>query len=197
MGGMGSTMKPLVLGTMLALGGCAASVPPVEVTRFHLDEAITPGTVAIHTAEPGVKSLEYATFANAVSAELRRLGFQPAAIGESEYVATVALARDTREALARRSPVSVGVGGGTGGYGSGVGLGLGFSLGGKPKDVVITELRVQMKRTAGATIIWEGRAETEAKVNAPAAQPGIAAGKLASALFRDFPGESGSTITVP
>lgn len=197
MGGMRPLIKPLALGMVLMLGGCAASIPPVEVTRFHLDETIVPGTIAVDTAEAGVKSLEYATFANAVSTELQRIGFQPAAIGESQYVATIAIARDTREALAQRSPVSVGVGGGTGGYGSGVGLGLGFSLGGKPKDMVITELRVQMKRRAGATVIWEGRAETEAKSNAPAAQPGIAAGKLASALFRDFPGKSGSTITVP
>jgi hypothetical protein len=45
--------------------------------------------------------------------------------------------------------------------------------------------------------VWEGRAETQAPANAPAAQPGLAADKLASALFKDFPGESGRTITVP
>ena len=32
---------------------------------------------------------------------------------------------------------------------------------------------------------------------APAAQPSLAAAKLAEALFRGFPGESGRTITVP
>lgn len=197
MGAIRPVLVPAMLGAVLALGGCAASVPPVEVTRFHLDQPIPAGTVAIDTAEPGVKSLEYVTFANAVSAELQKLGFTPAAIGESDYIATIAVARDTREALARRSPVSIGVGGGTGGYGSGVGLGVGFSFGAKPKDVVITELRVHMKRRAGDGVIWEGRAETEAKENAPAAQPGIAAGKLAAALFKDFPGKSGSTITVP
>ena len=32
---------------------------------------------------------------------------------------------------------------------------------------------------------------------APAAQPSLAAAKLADALFKDFPGESGRTISVP
>src|SRR3546814_18502563 len=94
------------------------------------------------------------------------------------------------------SPVSVGVGGSTGSYGSGLGLGIGINLSGKPKAIVITELNVQIKRRADATVIWEGRAITEAKENAPAAQPGLAAAQLAGALFKDFPGVSGRTITV-
>lgn len=31
----------------------------------------------------------------------------------------------------------------------------------------------------------------------PAAQPGIAAAKLAEALFKDFPGVNGETIEIP
>ena len=50
---------------------------------------------------------------------------------------------------------------------------------------------------ATGAVVWEGRAQTEAPGNAPAAQPGLAADKLARALFQDFPGESGRTITVP
>lgn len=190
-------LKPLLIGSAFALAGCAASVPPVEVTRFHLNQPITPGTVAIDTSAPGVKSLEFTNYTNAVNAELQRLGFTPAAIGASDYIATVGVMRDTREALAERSPVSVGVGGGTGSYGGGVGVGVGFSFGSKPKDVVVSELHVQIKRRAAGDVIWEGRAQTEAKENAPAAQPGIAAGKLAAALFKDFPGRSGETISVP
>lgn len=191
-----TVLKPLVIGAALALGGCAASIPPVEVTRFHLNQPIAPGTVAIDTAVPGVKSPEYVTYANAVSIELQQMGFAPAAIGESAYIATIAVARDTRAALAQRSPFSIGIGGATGGYRSGLGVGVGFNFGGRPRDVIVTELRVQMKRRAGGEVIWEGRAETEARENAPAAQPGIAAGKLAAALFKDFPGQSGHTITV-
>lgn len=192
-------LNPLVIGAAFALAGCAASVPPVQVTRFHLNEQVVPGTVAIDTAAPGVKGPEFLHFTNAVTAELQRLGFAPAAIGASEYVATVDVSRGTREALARRasSPVSVGVGGSTGSFGSGVGVGVGFNFGGRPRDMIVSELRVQLKRRVGSDVIWEGRAQTEAKENAPAAQPGLAAGKLAAALFKDFPGRSGETITVP
>lgn len=189
-------LKPLALGAMLALGGCAASLPPVEVTRFHLNQPIAPGTVAIDSPGSFNTSLEFQTYAGAVGGEFRRLGFGPGEIGSSDYVASINVIRDTRAALVGRSPFSVGVGGGTGGYRSGVGVGLGFSFGGKPKDTVITQLAVQLKKRAGGDVVWEGRAETEAKENAPAAQPGIAAGKLAEALFRDFPGQSGHTISV-
>ena len=52
-------------------------------------------------------------------------------------------------------------------------------------------------RLSDGAVVWEGRAQTEAPGNAPSAQPGLAADKLARALFQDFPGESGRTITVP
>ncbi|MEO0440146.1 MAG: DUF4136 domain-containing protein, partial [Pseudomonadota bacterium] len=97
----------------------------------------------------------------------------------------------------RRSPVSVGVGGRTGSYGSGVGLGIGINLGGKPKDKIVTELSVRISRQSDGNVVWEGRSSIEAKQGSPASQPGLAASKLAEALFRDFPGQSGSTIKVP
>lgn len=188
--------KALLIGAALALSGCATGLPPVEVTRFHLNQAIVPGPVAIEPASTDMTGdLEFRTYADAVQAELARLGHRAASIDGAAYVAVIGIARDTREALARRSPLSIGVGGGTGGYGSGVGVGVGFNIGGRPKAAVITELRVQLKRKGG-DVLWEGRAQLEARQGAPASQPGIAAGKLAAALFRDFPGESGRTITV-
>jgi hypothetical protein len=44
-------------------------------------------------------------------------------------------------------------------------------------------------------VIWEGRAQTQG-VGVENAQPAQTAARLASALFKDFPGESGVTITV-
>jgi hypothetical protein len=96
----------------------------------------------------------------------------------------------------QRSPVSVGVGGSTGSYGSGVGLGIGINLSGKPKKIIATQLSVQIRRRSDSLAIWEGRARTEAKEGTPAAQPGLAASKLASALFGGYPGQSGQTIKV-
>jgi hypothetical protein len=104
--------------------------------------------------------------------------------------------RMNREEVGRLSPVSVGVGGSTGSYGSGVGLGIGLNLGGGPKRMADLQLAVRIDDAASGQAVWEGRAVTAVPVKAPASQPSLAAAKLADALFKDFPGESGRTISV-
>lgn len=64
----------------------------------------------------------------------------------------------------------------------------------RPEDRVWTELRVRIQRRSDATVAWEGRAEAEARTGTPAADRATAVDALATALFRDFPGESGRTI---
>jgi hypothetical protein len=63
-----------------------------------------------------------------------------------------------------------------------------------PNDRVWTELRVRIQRRSDATVAWEGRAEAEARAGSAAAERAAAVDALATALFRDFPGESGRTI---
>jgi hypothetical protein len=186
----------------LLLSGCMAMTPPVDVTRFHNAQAtpIVPGSVIVEanaTDEGG--SIEYRTYAAALLRELQRVGFTEACdgTGTSDYVARYTIDRAVLSAAGSRSPVSVGVGGSTGSYGSGVGLGIGINLGGRPKDRIVTELSVRITRRDSGDVVWEGRASVEAKQGSPAAQPGLAAAKLAAALFRDFPGVSGTTIRVP
>lgn len=185
-------------GLVLLAGGCATAIAPVDVTRFHGASVARQGSVAIVPANTAdADSLEFRTMANAVSAALTRTGFTVRERGTAEFEAEVGVERQTYlPGVERRSPVSVGVGGSTGSYGSGVGLGIGINLSGKPKPVVATSLKVQLRRSVDKVAIWEGRAETRAKEGTPAAQPGLAAGKLADALFRGFPGPSGATITV-
>jgi len=181
----------------LLLAGCATSIPPVEVTRFHEGAVARQGSVVVVPADSGaVASLEFRTVANAVAASLTRAGFAVRESGPADYEAVVAFARETYQPGERPSPVNVGVGGSTGSYGSGVGVGIGINLSGRPKPIVATHMRVQLRRAGAQAVFWEGRAEMAAKSTAPAAQPGIAAGQLADALFRDFPGQSGETITV-
>jgi hypothetical protein len=184
---------PLLSIFALSLGGCAASIPPVSATRFHGQEPINPAPTKV-SAESSLEGLNYS---NAVSQELVRLGFSDAPAGAAPiYTAKVSFSRTTRTKT-KRSPVSVGVGGGTGGGGFGIGLGTSIGLGGGPREIIITQMSVQLIRISDAKPVWEGRAETEAPASAPASQPGLAAGKLARALFSAFPGESGKTITVP
>ncbi|RVT42104.1 DUF4136 domain-containing protein [Sphingobium algorifonticola] len=184
---------------VIALAACATAVPPVEVTRFHTANPPMGGTVSIEEmiGNPDI-SLEFRTYAAAVAQELQRAGFSESAQGKGEYVALVGLRRSFRPTGPDRSgnPVSVGVGGSTGSFGSGLGVGIGINLSGKPKDVVTTELSVQLRRRGDSQAVWEGRALTSAKEGTPAAQPNMAAAKLAAALIGGYPGESGRTITV-
>ena len=194
----------LLVVTALAAGtsACMTASPPVEVTRFHNAAAqpIAPGTVSITSIadETGGSLLEQRTYDAAVMRELQRVGFADAGTGKtaSEYVVRVSVEQARVEKLTGRGPVSVGVGGGTGGYGSGVGVGLGFNLGGAPKDLIATQMFVRIARRSNDDVVWEGRANMEAKEGSAASQPALMASKLAQALFQDFPGQSGSTVTV-
>lgn len=180
------------------LAGCAASIPPVSVTRFHLPDAIPKGAVEIvRTGGGDSQSLEFRYYAGAVARELTQLGYVEAAPGQSPLIAEMNFERGTRTELVRRSPVSIGIGTGSFGRRGGFGLGTSFGVGGnKPRDIVITSLSVRLAARSDGKPVWEGRAETQAPANAPSAQPGLAADKLATALFKGFPGVSGETIKV-
>ncbi|MDB5715784.1 MAG: hypothetical protein JWO15_3181 [Sphingomonadales bacterium] len=190
----------LAIAAALALGGCAASIPPVQVTRFHLDGAIAPGTIAL---SPAI-GLERQTYEAAVTRELNRLGFANADSPSARYVVAVDIQRDARDNGQRRSPFSIGLGGGVGGGGGyrggggvGVGGGISFPIGKRrSSETFFTRISVRITERATGATVWEGRADTTATSNAPASQPGLAADKLATALFRDFPGVSGRTVTV-
>ena len=189
----------MLLASASLVSGCAATIPPVEVTRFHAGQTIAPAAITIQPLGSGdLQALEFRTYAAAVGQQLAALGFTDSADPKSPYIAEVDYTRGTRTDFNRRSPVTIGVGGGTGGGGFGIGLGTSFGIGGtKSRDTIITKLSVRIKTRADGRALWEGRAQTEAPSRAPAAQPGLAAEKLASALFKGFPGQSGETITVP
>ena len=177
---------------LAALGACATPMSPVDVTRFHLGQVSERGTVAIEPAPGGVGGMEFAMYERAVGQELARLGWAPVdGVGQSLYVAVLDVRSGTRE-RAQGSPVSIGVGGGTGGFGSGVGGGISFGLGGGNRLEVGTQISLQLKRRSDQTVVWEGRARGSASER----DSGLLAQRLATALFRDFPGESGRTISV-
>jgi hypothetical protein len=191
----------------LALGGCVAPVGPVEVTRFHLPDAqLGRGPIAVVPA-PGMTdtSLELGAYRAAVARELARIGYTEArgAAGQvgagqvaAGQVAEVRLLRRTWQPERMRGPVSVGVGAGGGSYGSGVGMGVGIDLSGRPPAQTETELGVMIKDRAGGRTLWEGRALFVVRADSPLAQTDLGAAKLAEALFRGFPGNSGETILV-
>jgi hypothetical protein len=193
---------PLIAPVIIALllSGCVVPTGPVEVTRFNrVAEGQGYGTGSYRVvAANAADSLSASPYIAAVEREMQRVGYIENA-GGGDVIAEVSYLVSTAEAARGRSPVSVGVGGSTGGYRSGVGLGVGLditNLINKPKARISTELSVRILRRSDNLVIWEGKAMQESSAGTPAAQPGIAASKLAEALFKDFPGKSGETITV-
>lgn len=190
----------LLAGCTMDMGGGGAS-SAASVTRFHLGQPVARGPIAIESADPAdANSLEFDQVAASVGRELTRLGWTVEPGGRSEQVAVVSITQGARPG-GRRGGLSIGLGVGGASYGrrSGVGVGVGGSIpvtGGGPTTLVGTELAVRIQRRSDATVAWEGRAQIEARGGTPLASRAGAADKLAWALFRDFPGESGRTIRV-
>ncbi len=187
----------LAASTML-LAGCTpgAYVSPTEVTRFAVPDApLSQGSIRVEPA-PGMdpESIEYGLYAAEVAGELGSHGYLVVE-GEADQVAEVNLEQWV-ERQARRSPVSVGGGAGIGSHGSGVGLGIGIDLSGPPPERIDTLLTVSIRPAEGGSNLWEGRARFTASGNSEYADPAAASDRAARALFTDFPGTSGETITV-
>lgn len=185
----------------LLIAGCASGPrpAPVDVTRYHLGQPMERTTVTVEPMSGADQvSPEYHIYADAVASELERLGYvQARSANPAGYIAAVSFRRGSKGSFRERPPVSIGLGGGSFGGGGGVGGGLSFGLGGKKRDVIGAELWVQLRRRSDNSTLWEGRAVTETLSGQPGADPVPTAQRLARALFRDFPGESGITITVP
>ena len=104
----------------------------------------------------------------AVERELARLGWTiTQGNARSEQVAAVRVDQTSRESATRRAG-----------------------------PIVVTELHVGLRRRSEGSMIWEGRAQLEARTGAALAERGAAVDRLATALFQDFPGESNRTIRV-
>ena len=195
-------MKSLHLAPLAAVAflvGCVTPVGPVEVTRFHTPDAaaLVRSAIAVEAA-PGMDgaSLEQKTYQTAVAQQLRGLGYPAAESGAGDQVAQVKFSRSRYRADRVGSPVSVGIGGSTGSYGSGLGLGIGIDLSGPPPEQVETQLGVIIRDRKSNTVLWEGRARFVVSAKSPLADTALGAPKVAEALFRGFPGNSGETIEV-
>lgn len=184
----------------LMLTACATTPrpAPIDVTRYHLGSPVAQGSVTVEpqTYYAGVTP-EDNVYATAITDALAARGFTLAADKASAaYVASFAYTRTSRGTVRTRPPVTIGIGGGSFGGNVGVGGGASFGIGGHRAELYDTELKVQLKRTGDMTVVWEGRAVTEGLSGAHGETAAETASRLAQAMFKDFPGESGITITV-
>ncbi len=189
-----------LLAASLQLPACAtpAYVSPVDVTRFVSDTPafLGQGTIQIvPVAGLDAESIEYGIYRDAVRLELEELGYRVVMVNGSQ-TAQLGVDQFVLDEGNRRGPVDVGVGGSTGTYGSGLGVGIGFNLGGQPAERIAREIVVNIRAAGGGQNLWEGRASMTATANSDYAADAAAAPRLADALFSDFPGTSGETISV-
>lgn len=196
-------LSPALAAAALALSACATTpyTGPVEVIRFvGTDRAqLGQGPLIIYFPEEITNTGARDAIRAAVERELQALGYAIAA--QEGAGVQVAVVRTSRTPIAaavdnRRGPVNVGVGGQTGSFGSSVGMGVGINLGGGSEGpAVTTELSVRINRPDGSSL-WEGRAQMATGVKSPYSAVDTSARTLAAALFRDFPGGNGQTVTI-
>ena len=178
-------LKGSLLLVVASLAGCSTmrdgvggNAGGIEATRFHLGQPVAKGQIAVEAFDPADANMtEFPAYASSVNRQLTRLGWTVAASNrQTEQVALIDVQQGSRAAL-------------TGRVGGAAALGTGAS-----PNSVATLLEVRIRRRSDGTVIWEGRAISEAAAAATGAQRTAAVEKLAEALFRDFPGESGRTI---
>ena len=188
------------MAALIALGACSNNLY-ADVTRFHSNQPISRGTLAIVAADPAVgNSLEFRTHAETVAVQMRRLGYAtglPAS--QVQYLATVDITQADAQGNVTRPGVTVG--GGVGvpiGSNAGLGANVAVPVGGSRRNPALrtTTLSVQIQRTADRAQVWEGRAVKQVSANETLAQATNAVPALAEALFREFPGTPGVTVRV-
>jgi hypothetical protein len=183
----------LSISLFILLAACAQSVS-TDVTRFNQFAGPPMGTFSIEPAPEQAGSLEFTSTVTLLSAELRRIGFAPAATGDAaDYVVRYTATQTRFDAGSERGPVDVGVGVGGGSRGTSVGVGIGFNLGsgGNSSAGYINKLSVTMERPDGARV-FEGHA------SAMSHSQGLndIMPYLMRAVFTDFPGENGASRTM-
>jgi predicted small secreted protein len=166
-------------------GGGSVRTGGIEVGRFHLGEPIAHAQIAVEPFDRAdAASPDFAAASAAVARQLGRLGWTVVnTTGQSEQIALVALQSGSREAIAARSAARVGRG-----FASGPAT---TAPGGNA-----SLLEVAIRRRSDGTVFWEGRALSDARPGSSEPVGAAAAERLATALFRDFPGESGRIIRV-
>ncbi len=180
---------PLLLAA--ALAACASgggkqrpATGGVDVARFHLGEPVARAQIAIEPFDKAdANRPEFPAYTAAVGRQLSRLGWTVVpSTSQSEQIALIDLEQGSREAIAALSAARIG-------------RGLSAAApAGTSANVTATLLEVAIRRRSDGTVFWEGRAVDEARTGGAGAARTAAVERLAGALFRDFPGESGRTI---
>ena len=162
-------------------GSRAETQTGTQIYRSHLGQPIARSQIAVEAFQAAdANSPEFRMYSAAVAQELRRLGWTVVNTGmQTEQVALV----DVSQGSASRM-----------GIGAGAPAVPAIPGAGTTSPGVATGLEVRIKRRSDGTVFWEGQAVDEGRGSGSAGERTAAVQRLAAALFRDFPGESGRTI---
>jgi hypothetical protein len=204
------SLTRIALPLALAAGLAACSTTPAfkaDVSRFAVPLPAPAGqTFAVVAEDPKLAGgLEFATYANAVAAEMQELGYTRAASPESaDMLVRFDYRVDGGRERVRTDLNGAGFAGGPwgrwGAWGGGFGpWGLGFNdpwLGGGPNvrsyTIYTSAIDLKIDRRADGQRLFEGKAEAVSRTNRlPRLVP-----NLVDALFTDFPGNSGETMRI-
>ena len=203
------TLTRAALPVALALGISACATPfKADVSRFAVPLPAPAGqTFAVVAEDPKLAGgLEFATYANAVAAELTEIGYTRAASPETaDMLVRFDYRVDGGRERVRTTPGAGGAfgpwgpWGGWGGWGGGFGgWGFGFNdpfLGGpdvRSYTIYTSGVDVKIDRRVDGQRLFEGKAEAVSRSNRlPRLVP-----NLVDALFTGFPGNSGETVRI-
>ncbi|WP_066531601.1 DUF4136 domain-containing protein [Erythrobacter sp. CCH5-A1] len=200
------TRAALPVALALGLSACATNTFKADVSRFAVPLPAPQGqTFAVVAEDPKLAGgLEFATYANAVAAELTQIGYTKASSPEAADMLVRFDYRvdGGRERVRTDFNGAAGFGpwgrwGGWGGGGFGA-WGYGFNdpfFGGpdvRSYTIYTSGVEVKIDRRADGQRLFEGKAEAVSRSNRlPRLVP-----NLVDALFTDFPGNSGETVRI-
>lgn len=204
------SLTRLALPVALALGATACTTPfKADVSRFAVPLPAPAGqSFAVVPEDPKLAGgLEFATYANAVAAEMQELGYVRAASPETaDLLVRFDYRVDGGRERVRTDFNGAGFAGGAwgpwgpwGGWGGGFGgWGLGFNdpfFGGpnvRSYTIYTSGIDLKIDRAADGQRLFEGKAEAVSRSNRlPRLVP-----NLVDAIFTGFPGNSGETLRI-
>jgi hypothetical protein len=202
------SLRRFALPLALAAGLAACTSPSfkADVSRFAVPLPAPQGqTFAVIAEDPKLAGgLEFATYANAVAAEMTQLGYARAASPETaDMLVRFNYRVDGGRERVRTDLNGVGFAGNPwgpwGGWGGGYGRwGYGFNdpfFGGpnvRSYTVYTSAIDLKIDRAADGQRLFEGKAEAVSRSNRlPTLVP-----NLVDAIFTDFPGSSGETVRI-
>lgn len=175
-------------------GGPAASAEPskkISVDAWRAadaGDALGHGRIVIAAADGAEEEWKLPVYEAAVVDELARRGYDTATANDPGQVAQVAVSHETVvPEEAPHKPVSGAMSTTVSNRGTGFGMAIALDFTKPKKAIIATRLDVRIRDKASGKVLWEGRAEGQAREGDVGLDNGAVAARLAAALFAKFP----------